>query len=175
MSCARYRGIRGTDGQIHIRLTRLCINWLWFYTNQKTQNMSQEQVQIVILCKTRLKSLWVGLIWHWRDIVVFSSNLINNWLSAVPGSGGKDLSSLELAWSLACDKTPSSELLTGVDMAPGLDDRSSSRLRWLKQNTINSSSQFCKQQQFKTQIGVLSKRQMQSYWMTAEKIAGQRT
>lgn len=48
---------------------------------------------------------------------------------SVPGSGGNCLS---LAWSLACDKTPSSELLTGVDMAPGLDMRSSSRLRWLK-------------------------------------------
>lgn len=47
----------------------------------------------------------------------------------VPGSGGNSFSSLELAWSLACERTPSSELFTGVDMAPGLDMRSSSRLR----------------------------------------------
>lgn len=46
----------------------------------------------------------------------------------LPGSGGNCLSSLELAWSLACDRT-SSEFLTGVDMDPGLDMRSSSRLR----------------------------------------------
>lgn len=48
---------------------------------------------------------------------------------SVPGSGGNSFSSLELAWSLACERTPSSELFTGVDIAPGLDMRSSSRLR----------------------------------------------
>ena len=50
----------------------------------------------------------------------------------VPGSGGVCLSSCELAWSLVCDRTPSSELFSGVDMVPCLDVRSSSRLLWLK-------------------------------------------
>lgn len=54
----------------------------------------------------------------------------------VPGSGGRIFSSLELAWSLPCDRTPSSELFTGVDMAPGFETRSSSRLRWLQHTEI---------------------------------------
>lgn len=36
MSGAGYRGIRGTDGQIYIRLTGLCIYWLWFFEKERS-------------------------------------------------------------------------------------------------------------------------------------------
>lgn len=35
MSCSGYGGIGGADRQIYIRLTRLCINWLWFCRKHK--------------------------------------------------------------------------------------------------------------------------------------------
>lgn len=35
MTSAGYRSIRGADREVHIRLTRLCINWLWFYHKYK--------------------------------------------------------------------------------------------------------------------------------------------
>lgn len=35
MNSAGHGGIGGADRQIHIRLTRLCINWLWFCIKYK--------------------------------------------------------------------------------------------------------------------------------------------
>ena len=40
MSGAGYRGIRGADGQVHVRLTRLCIHWLWFCHKFKHRNQN---------------------------------------------------------------------------------------------------------------------------------------